>query len=755
NQVGPDGKYIIYPGHPIEEMEYTTGNTTIDIAVIRGLAKALIDAEKILGISGLMTPVWCDLRDKMPPYPVKNGVHLCAERYAGPEFRILPESSAYDALPAWCAFPEGWKGNPDARQYYGMGTQLAPVFPVGEIGLSSAPAVLELARNTYLKTGQTAGTWSPNNICGARLGLRDRVLSNVVTHVRNFQITPQGFMSYIGNRDGLILGQQRGGGYFDRLDKPRYQPYFEVSGVIATAIGYTLFDSLDGIIRVFPALPLAGDARIVMRAIGAFIVTAEMRSGDIAYVTILSEQGSQCRVANPWESGAVRVREAGSRRIVLPAGTGRLLTFPTVKGGVYTVERETKPADAYPVVKVKGVRQTGPRLLPPVMLGMPREGWKRYEGPGPRAIKEAKLRVRQAGLRPPGVTNLAASGAKARVLNPHPATNSPCLHDGLYGNTHSVISAGKEAPWEFCLDLGREETIASVVWSRDRSLEAYGDRMAVDYRIEVSGDAQAWKTVATVMDNKTGAGRRDSFPPVKARHVRMVVLKTNGLPPCLDELEVLAPDPRWKPKTTPPSASVPRVVAGDPAAVKAALANSGALINDFLLIGQDYVGPYPTEVRAGHDGQRLLLLVTCRQPAAAVVPVVCPRDDQAIFKHDHIELFIVPEPAGAVYYQLGFDSAGNRYAAQCVKESNSNDINAFASDLKWDPEWRVDATGGTDAWTAVVSLPIKDLGLTPGRPFGLEIARTRPLRFGDENTAWSPLKQQFHETGNFGSAILQ
>jgi len=58
NQVGPDGKYIIYPGHPIEEMEYTTGNATIDIAVIRGLTTALIEAERILGVSAPMTVVW-------------------------------------------------------------------------------------------------------------------------------------------------------------------------------------------------------------------------------------------------------------------------------------------------------------------------------------------------------------------------------------------------------------------------------------------------------------------------------------------------------------------------------------------------------------------------------------------------------------------------------------------------------------------------------------------------------------------------
>ena len=755
NQVGPDGKYIIYPGHPIEEMDYTAGNCTIDIAVIGGLAKALIEAERALGVGGAMTATWRELADRMPPYPVRDGVWLSAECYVGPEFQVLPASASYDALPAWCAFPEGWKGEPKGRQYYGMGTQLAPVFPVGQVGLSSDPDVLKLARNTYIKTGEPTGrSWSPNHICGARLGLRKRVLRNVVAHVRWGQITPQGFMSYIGNRNALITQQERGGGYFDRLDKPRYEPYFEVSGVIATAIGYMLFDSLDGTIRVFPALPLAGDARVVMRATGAFIVTAEMRAGDIAYVTVASEHGAQCRVANPWATGKVRVREAVGGRIVVPATTDRVLTFPTVKGRAYTVEREAKPADAFPVVKVGGMRRTGPRLLPPVMLGMPREGWKRYSGPGRRAVQEQKWRIKLAELRPPGLRNYAA-GATARVLRPHPAAKVKCLVDGIYGNKHSVISSAKAAPWEFAVDFGREATIGSVVWSRDRTLKGYRDRMPVAYRIEVSGDGRTWRTVVTVTDNKTAAGRRDSFAPVTARHVRMVVLKTNGLPPCLDEMEALSPDPRWKPKATPPAVGVPRVTGADPAALRRALADSGAVMADFLLLGSDYVGPCLTQVRAGHDGQRLFLLVTCPQPEQTPAPAALPRDAQALFRNDHIELFIMPKPAGAVYYQLGFDAAGNRYDARCVKQSVTGDANEFMSHVKWNPEWRADVTRGKDAWTAVVALPLKDLGLAPGRRFGLNVTRTRPLRFGPEHTSWSRLTSAYRETGRFGSATLR
>ncbi len=68
----------------------------------RVLAQERLDqeAEARLGVSGPATATWRELQDKLPPYPVKGGIFLLAERYAGPEFRVLPESDAYDALPA-------------------------------------------------------------------------------------------------------------------------------------------------------------------------------------------------------------------------------------------------------------------------------------------------------------------------------------------------------------------------------------------------------------------------------------------------------------------------------------------------------------------------------------------------------------------------------------------------------------------------------------------------------------------------------
>jgi hypothetical protein len=179
------------------------------------------------------------------------------------------------------------------------------------------------------------------------------------------------------------------------------------------------------------------------------------------------------------------------------------------------------------------------------------------------------------------------------------------------------------------------------------------------------------------------------------------------------------------------------------------------VIADFLLLGQDYVAPYPVNVLAGHDGQRLLFLATCRQPAGTVSPTACPRDADATFTHDHLELFIVPEPTGPTYYQLGFDAAGNRYDSRCTRDPAATSSVPVAPDLKWNPEWTVEAAMAADAWTAVVSLPLKELGLAPGQTFKLELGRGRPVRFGAEHSTWTQLKTGFHEIGAYGTATLQ
>jgi hypothetical protein len=70
------------------------------------------------------------------------------------------------------------------------------------------------------------------------------------------------------------------------------------------------------------------------------------------------------------------------------------------------------------------------------------------------------------------------------------------LNDGLYGNSHSWIAAGRRNEWAQ-IELTQPTEVSRVVFSRDRE-GRYSDREPEAYEIQVSLDGRAWKTVSRV-----------------------------------------------------------------------------------------------------------------------------------------------------------------------------------------------------------------------------------------------------------------
>lgn len=98
---------------------------------------------------------------------------------------------------------------------------------------------------------------------------------------------------------------------------------------------------------------------------------------------------------------------------------------------------------------------------------------------------------------------LASTGARATAsssLFGYPIHQILWLNDGFYGNTHSWIGGNSSNVW-VQIELPEQTRINRVVWSRDR--EGYLiDRLATDYRIEVSTNGSDWQSVATAADRK-------------------------------------------------------------------------------------------------------------------------------------------------------------------------------------------------------------------------------------------------------------
>ena len=86
--------------------------------------------------------------------------------------------------------------------------------------------------------------------------------------------------------------------------------------------------SYTGTIRLFPNWPADQDAAFHrLRAVGAFLVSAEMKDGQVARVEILSEAGSPLKLISPWDDGARVTNRKGTRTTA-----DRLIEIDTAKG---------------------------------------------------------------------------------------------------------------------------------------------------------------------------------------------------------------------------------------------------------------------------------------------------------------------------------------------------------------------------------------------------------------------------------------
>ena len=91
----------------------------------------------------------------------------------------------------------------------------------------------------------------------------------------------------------------------------RYRP-FTLEGNFASAAGLQemLLQSRGGVIEVFPAVPSGWkDVRFErLRAVGAFLVSAEMKDGAVTSLRVFSERGGCLRIRSPYD-GQILVRE--------------------------------------------------------------------------------------------------------------------------------------------------------------------------------------------------------------------------------------------------------------------------------------------------------------------------------------------------------------------------------------------------------------------------------------------------------------
>ena len=80
----------------------------------------------------------------------------------------------------------------------------------------------------------------------------------------------------------------------------------EATSVLTTAMNESLLQSYNDIVRVFPAFPANKSGRFTLHAQGGFIVSSEIQSGQVQWISIKSLYGNKCNLELPWKSGVAQ-----------------------------------------------------------------------------------------------------------------------------------------------------------------------------------------------------------------------------------------------------------------------------------------------------------------------------------------------------------------------------------------------------------------------------------------------------------------
>lgn len=295
------GRYVMDPSDAHETYEKVR-NPVNDLAGIRYVFPALIQASEILQADAELRSDWREVLDNLAPYPMDSEKGILRPYELRPGESIMTEQGHVGHCPSEHAFA---------------------VFPLMTLGTDDC----ELARRSFLahraKFTNRYG-WVVDSLAAARLGYSDDLKYLLTDHVRRFQHYRNGLMSY--------------------HPTPLRMPYvyFDGSGPVAIALNEMLLQGWNGVIRICPSLPADWDARFTLLAPGGVLVSGVAKQGTVQIVTVESEVASRVTIANPF-SGPAIVRQ--NEREILQSDQ-ELLQFEISPGTTYSI----CPADTPPPI---------------------------------------------------------------------------------------------------------------------------------------------------------------------------------------------------------------------------------------------------------------------------------------------------------------------------------------------------------------------------------------------------------------------
>jgi len=284
-----DNKYHIFPTVPPELYKLRPGfkfnsDGLSDLTLIKFLFNAYLRSVDILGLKSENETVKAvqDILNHFPDYPTE-----VSEKYRKVFVSVKGES------------PE---------TVYNAPVSLMTVFPGEDHGLHSDEETFRILENTKTNSQNEGGNDLVfQHLQAARLGMLD---------LEFFKRAVQ--YCTLANGTSSDFSLQVNGRYTDHTNFKYMEKmgiWFENFG-LPVVINECLMQSYNGIIRMFPNWPANSNAEFnTLRAVGGFLVSGSIKSGEIQEIEIYSENNNELKVYNPWgKDVAVKVFTNGSEK---------------------------------------------------------------------------------------------------------------------------------------------------------------------------------------------------------------------------------------------------------------------------------------------------------------------------------------------------------------------------------------------------------------------------------------------------------